>query len=483
MVRPRITIIGAGSAVFSLRLLNDLCKTPGLAESRVTLMDIDRERLDSVFTIAAKYAEEAGASLTFRKSETLEEAVCDADFVINTAMAGGHAYLEKVRRISERHGYYRGIDAQEFNMVSDYYTFSNYHQLLLFLTIARAIERWAPNAWYIQAANPVFEGVTLVTRTVPIKAVGFCHGHHALDGLMKALELDPKEVDWQVAGFNHGIWLNRFRYRGEDAYPLLDRWIEKRAGAWSPKNPFDDQLSPVALDMYRFYGVLPVGDTARNATWRYHRDLQTKQKWYGEPWGGADSELGWKWYQDGLNRAAEMTKEAARLLRERSELKLAHLIPLGTKLGLPPEFGQELEKILDPARKSGEQHIPFIEALVHGQAARFVVNIPNNGLIPEIPPDVVVEVPALVDESGIHPEKIEPALPRRVIKYYLYPRMMRMEMALEAFLTGDLRVLRELLYRDPRTTSDEQVEAVLEEILNLPENAAMRAHYTKGRGP
>lgn len=457
--------------------MTDLCKTPGLAESVVALMDIDPERLEAVYVLATKYAEEIGSSLTFTKTADLEEALGDADFVINTAMAGGHDYLEKVRRIGEKHGYYRGIDAQEFNMVSDYFTFSNYNQFALFLTVARAVERLAPKGWYVQAANPVFEGVTLITRTVPIKVVGFCHGHYALNAIFAALELDPAEVDWQVAWFNHAIWLNRFRYRGEDAYPLLDRWIAEKAKDWKPKSPFDDQLSPVALDMYRFYGVMPVGDTVRNATWRCHRDLSTKVRWYGEPWGGADSEPGWTWYQETLRQATEIMKFVAKTLVRNPFIKLRELGEQGARFGIPLEFAAELEKLLDHQRKSGEQHVPFIDALLNDQGARFVLNIPNDGILSGIPRAVAVEVPAWVDKDGIHPEAIEPPLPPRVVNYYLYPRMIRMEMALDASLTGDLRVLKEVLYRDPRTRSDAQVEAVLAEILDLPENVEMKRHY------
>lgn len=479
MTKAKISIVGAGSAVFSLRLVSDLCKTPGLAQSKITLMDIDEERLESVYIVAQKYAEDVGAELVFETTTNLDHAIADADFVINTAMAGGHGYLEKVRQISEKYGYYRGIEAQEFNMVSDYYTFSNYSQLKLFLEIARKIERLAPDAWYIQAANPLFEGVTLVTRTVPIKAVGFCHGHYAVTEIIEALELDPKKVDWQVAGFNHAIWLNKFRYQGEDAYPLLEQWITEKAWSWKPKSPFNDQLSPAAIDMYKFYGVMPIGDTVRNATWRYHRNLATKRKWYGAPWGGADSELGWQWYQDSLNRTTAVTKTIAKHIKENPHVRLRDLKSLGDREPGERTFLEELHKILDPQRKSGEQHIPFIDALLNDQQARFVINVPNNGVIAGIPSDVVVEIPALVDKTGIHPEKIDPPLPSRVLKYYLYPRMLRMEMALEAFLTGDIRILKELLYRDPRTKSDEQVENVIEEILSLPENAEMRRHFHK----
>ena len=480
MSSVKISVIGAGSAVFSLRLVSDLCKTPSLSGSVVTLMDIDEERLEAVHILAERLVEEFGGDIKFEKTTSLEDAIRDSDFVINTALIGGHNYLEKVREISEKHGYYRGIDAQEFNMVSDYYTISNYNQLRFFLEVAKTVEKLSPKAWLLQTANPVFEGTTLITRTVPVKAVGFCHGHYGALKIFEVLKLEEEKVNWQVAGFNHGIWLNRFEYEGKDAYPLLDKWIEEKSGDWKPSNPFDDQLSPVAIDMYKFYGVMPIGDTVRNSTWRYHRNLEIKKRWYGEPWGGADSEAGWKWYQSALREVTNATKKFAGYLKENPKVKLS--LALETmKQDLSVELTDlEIERILNPEKKSGEQHIPFIEALLEDKKSRLVVNIPNKGkILPDIPEDVVVEVPAIVDKDGIHPEKITPPLPKRVVMYYLYPRMVRMEMALEAFLTGDIRILKEILHRDPRTKSDEQVEEVLKEILSLPENEEMRKHYIK----
>ncbi|MBE3579131.1 MAG: alpha-glucosidase/alpha-galactosidase [Caldanaerobacter subterraneus] len=479
MPAVKIGIIGAGSAIFSLRLVSDLCKTPSLYGSSVVLMDIDEERLEAIYTLATKYVEEVGGNLKFEKTKNLEDAIKEVDFVINTAMVGGHNYLERVRQISEKYGYYRGIDAQEFNMVSDYYTFSNYNQLKYFVEIAKKIEKLSPKAWYLQAANPVFEGTTLVTRTSSIKAAGFCHGHLALKEMFDTLELEHDKVDWQVAGVNHGIWLNRFIYEGKNAYEKLNAWIEEKSHDWKPLHPFNDQLSPAAIDMYKFYGVLPVGDTVRNSSWRYHKNLETKKKWYGEPWGGADSEMGWKWYQETLWQITDITKKIAKFFIDNPKAKFSDVKGIFSQEIQDNELLQEMERILDPEQKSEEQHIPFIESIVSGKKERFIVNIPNKGIIPEIENNVVVEVPAVVDNEGIHPEKIEPKLPERVIKYYLKPRIMRMEMAVEAFLKGDINIIKELLYRDPRTQSDEQVEKVIEEILSLPENEEMRKHYLK----
>ena len=97
-------------------------------------------------------------------------------------------------------------------------------------------------------------------------------------------------------------------------------------------------------------------------------------------------------------------------------------------------------------------------------------------LIPGLPSDVAVEVSARVDAKGIHPESPD-RLPKAFTKMALLPRLARLEMAMEAFLSGDRSLLLEILYRDPRTKSDAQAEEVLQEILDLHFNKEMREHY------
>lgn len=479
MAPVKISIVGAGSAVFSMRLVNDLCKTKGLAGSLVSLMDIDEQRLNGVYDLATRYVKELGADLKFEKTTSLETSLHEADFVINTALVGGHAYLDKVRAIGEKHGYYRGIDAQELNMVTDYCTITNFNQLKFFVDLARLMEKICPNAWLLQTANPVFEGTNLISRCSKVKVVGFCHGHYGVMEMAEALGLDESKLDWQVAGFNHAIWLNRFVYDGQDGYRLLENWIEEgNLERWKPRNPFDLQMSPGAIDMYRFYGMMPIGDTVRNSTWYYNKDFETKKRWYGEPWGGPDSEEGWKWYQQRL----KTTTDAIDFLSKNKSLKLMSLntylkfLPKGT---VPEEMKKEVEVFSSPDKLSGEQHVPFIDSVVNNNPRRFVINVPNEGYIDGIPDGIFVEVPAIVDKDGWHVEKIEPKLNDKVLKFYLWPRMMRMEWALHAIMNGDKSALIEFLLRDPRTKSLEQAQTVIEEILNLPENQQMKAHYEK----
>jgi len=462
MANIKIAFVGAGSVRYTLTLISDLCKVKGLNDSSVSLMDIDEERLNAVYNLAKKINDVLGANLRIEKTTDLRFAVEGASFVINTALAraegheDGYVQYEIMREVGEKHGYYRGIDSQEFNMVSDYYTFTNYNQLKLSLDIAKVIEKYAPSAYMMQTANPVFEITQLVLRQTNTKIIGFCHGYGGVFDLIETLNLDPKKVDWQVAGVNHGIWLNRFLYNGENAYPLIDKWIEENSSKWEPKNPWDAQLSPASIDMYRFYGMMPIGDTCRNGSWKYHYDLETKKKWYGK-FGCIDNEI-------------ERPKfyEALRVYKRRLiELSKDDKVNL---LDVFPELKRE--------SLSGEQQIPFINAIVNGEKQRLVLNILNNGIISDIPKDVVVEVPVIVDDNGIHLEEIKPDLTDRVKKFYLTPRIMRMEFAIEAFVTGDRRVLEEVLIRDPRTRSYEQVKEVIDEILNLPFNKEMKEHYS-----
>ncbi len=115
---------------------------------------------------------------------------------------------------------------------------------------------------------------------------------------------------------------------------------------------------------------------------------------------------------------------------------------------------------------------------LNNRKTRLILNIPNReSIVPCIPDDVFIEVPLIVDADGVHPEKLEPEIPHRIVSMYLLPRWLRMEWALAAFRNNDLEIFKEFLIRDPRTKSYEQVESVVDQLMEeLPE---FRAHYKK----
>jgi len=90
MVDVKISIVGAGSATFSLSLIKDMCLTPSLEGSTVSFMDISKERLDAVHALCRRYAKELGVGLKLEKTMDRKESLRDADFVINTALVVGY---------------------------------------------------------------------------------------------------------------------------------------------------------------------------------------------------------------------------------------------------------------------------------------------------------------------------------------------------------------------------------------------------------
>ncbi|MCD6289024.1 MAG: alpha-glucosidase/alpha-galactosidase, partial [Anaerolineae bacterium] len=405
----KISVIGAGSATFSLAIVKDLCLTEGLAGSLVSFMDINPERLETVHKLASRYAKELGADLRFEKTTSREESLRDANFVINTAFVKGYHHVRAIREMIDSHGYYYG----------GRFYLGDFYQLQLMLDVARDMERICPDAWLIQAGNPVFIGCTLMTRETSIKVCGLCHGHYGYRHIAEVIGIDPDQVVWQAPGLNHNIWLTHFIYEGKDAYPLIDEWIETKAEEYwrthVATGTHDVQMSRSAVHQYLMYGLFPIGDTVRRGGWWYHTDIDTKKYWYGEPWGGPDTHL------------------ARPIFVKNLEERMANI----KKLADDPKAS--VSEVLGTT-KTREQHIPIIDGLVNNNEGIFQVNVPNHGALAGIPDDVVVEVPAVVNQKGIQPLRVG-ALPPKIMLECILPEWMDMERVLLAFKTGDRSIL------------------------------------------
>ena len=87
-------------------------------------------------------------------------------------------------------------------------------------------------------------------------------------------------LTWQAPGLNHNIWLTHFYYKGEEAYPILEKWIaEEGENFWQThvaERTHDIQMSRGTIHMYRMYGLMPIGDTPRRGAWWYHTDIDNQ---------------------------------------------------------------------------------------------------------------------------------------------------------------------------------------------------------------
>jgi alpha-galactosidase len=440
MTAVKLVLVGAGSSTFSLPLIRDLCSTAGLSGSVAVLVDPDNARVEAVRRVAERMARELDSKIYFEVSASREDALINADFVVNTAQIGGHGWTEQQRSLAERHGYYRGIRLHD------------YGQSLFFLDVARDMERLCPNAWLLQVANPVFEGCTLIHRETTVNVVGLCHGFMSYRKIARVLGLDETRVTAEAPGFNHCIWMTDFRLDGTDIYPLLDEWIARDAEKyWAHQGTSydDNDMSRAAIHQYRMFGRMPIGDTVRFTGWWYHTDLATKKEWFG-PAGGFDSELGWATYLDQLARRVDRLETAMR-----DETQSA----------------RELAASVD-----SEPIIDVVDALVNDQELVMQANIPNRGLLPDFPDDLVIECRAVVSGSGVNGVVPRP-LPSRIVTGALTPRWHSAELAVQALQSRDKELLLLAFLENHQTRSLGQAEALLTDWMAEPANSTVRHHF------
>jgi alpha-galactosidase len=417
-------------------------------------MDVNEERLPIMQQLGQRFASELSVDYTFETTTDRQAALQDAHFVINTAYVQGHHHARAMRERTAKHGYYYGGVG-----------LGSWYQLRLMLDVARDIERLCPEAWLLQSGNPVFEGCTLMTRETGVKVCGLCHGHYGVREVARAIGLDPDRVEWQAPGLNHNIWLTHFYHEGKDAYPLLDEWIVTQGEEYwrthVATGTHDIQMSRGTVHQYKMYGLYPIGDTPRAGGWWYHTDIETKKHWFGEPYGGPDTELARPHFVDNLEA---VVAGIARALED-------------------PEarFVELAAEMLGGRTMTGEQIVPIMDALTNGDATpaagqEYQVNVPNRGALEGLPDDVVVEVPAVVNRKGIQPLHVTP-LPRKLMLEQILPDWLQMERQLEAFKSGDRSMLLWQALESHQTRSYDQAVAVLEDLLAMEGNSEMNAAF------
>ncbi len=137
---------------------------------------------------------------------------------------------------------------------------------------------------------------------------GLCHGFSGVYKIAEALNLDRDKLHFQIPGVNHFVWLTHLYHDGEDVFPMLDRWIETEAEAFWKQSEPSHMLGPVAIDLYKRFGVFPIGDTCNpgGGSWPYwyHVDAATEKRWQEDPY------LWYENYFDWLHRTVTQIREA-----------------------------------------------------------------------------------------------------------------------------------------------------------------------------
>ncbi|HEY3561015.1 MAG TPA: alpha-glucosidase/alpha-galactosidase [Kribbella sp.] len=407
----KIAFVGAGSVVFTQGLLADLFGLE-LGPLHISLHDIDPERLDTAAAAASYIARERGAVPQISAHLERRAALDGADFVINIVQVGMNAATHVDFEIPARYGIRQTIgDTLGVGGV-----FRALRTFPFLRGLAQDIAEVCPDAWLLNYTNPMVMNVWYLKALGVRNVAGLCHSvYWTMQGLSELVGVPYEDVTYLAAGVNHQSWVLRFERGRENLYDRLDEAI-----AADP-----ELLRRVRVDMYRRLAYYPTETSEHSSEY---------VPWY-------------------LGHASEVER-----LR----------LPIGEYLGIVADNLASYERTRN-ALKTGEsveveptmEYAPqIIHSMVTATPRTVYANVPNTGLIPNLQTGAVVEVPCLVDGSGIRPTAVGelPAQCAALNRSYLSVA----ELVVQAAITEDPRAIRQAVMVDPATAGTLPVERIWE---------------------
>lgn len=415
----KIAFLGAGSTVFAKNILGDCLLTPALRDSEFALFDIDLQRLKDSEQMLNAINNNTGnhgkvVAYTDRKA-----ALKDADYVINAVQIGGYEPCTVIDfEVPKKYGLRQTIgDTLGIGGI-----FRALRTLPVMFDFARDIEEVCPDAWFLNYTNPMAILTGALQRYTGVKTIGLCHSVQiCAPHLLKHLEMPTDNIQWKIAGINHMAWLLEITRNGEDLYPE----IKRRAAIKQQEGKHYDM---VRFEMMRRFGYYVTESSEHNAE---YLPYFIKSK-YPELIDEFNIPL------DEYPRRCEAQIAGWEKMREHlvNNDKLTHT-------------------------RTNEYGSYIMEAMETNQPFKIGGNVINNGLISNLPAEACVEVPCLVDASGIAPCYVGP-LPPQLAALNLTNINVHL-LTIEAAITGKKEHIYHAAMLDPHTGS----ELTLDEIVNL----------------
>ena len=400
MSRPRIAFVGAGSVVFTKNLLGDILERPELHGAEIALHDIDADRLATAEAMAAYVARERGASPAISAHLDRRAALEGADYVLNMVQIGGHEATLLDFELPARFGLRQTI-ADTLGIGGIFRTLRTADHML---ALGREMAELCPSAWLLNYTNPMAMLCWLVYAGTPTtKVVGLCHSvQFTVGDLAELVGVPAEEVTFVAAGLNHQAFILRLEHDGADLHPRLD---ERIAG--------DAELQRrVRVALYRRLGFFPTESSehlAEYVPWFMRHDEELER--YRIP------------VDEYIRRSEENLVEFDRV---KAALGRGEAMPLG---------------------RSNEYAAVIIHAMETGEPQVIYGNVCNAGLLPGLPDGCCVEVPCLVDGTGLHPVAVPDYPPQLAAlnRTMLNP----IELTVRAVLEGRPDYIRDAALLDP----------------------------------
>ena len=413
----KIVLIGAGSAAFAVSLLQDLIAEADFAGCTVTLVDTNVEALDRMAALAAHLFAKANAGIAVERTTDRRAALDGASFVVNAAAIDRNRLWQHDFAVPKKHGI-RHTLGENGGPGGLFFTLRT---MPLVFDIARDIEDLCPDAQFINLSNPESRLVLGVSKYTKVKALGLCHGIFlARWFICQVLGRPEAETELTAQGLNHFQWVTEIRDKttGEDLYPLL----REREAAHDPS------FTPLVRTLFRAFGLWPTCSDDHTGEYLAY---------------------GWEGGENGFDFTGD----------EKGRIGFRDLID-GVLDGTTPTPEDWFK------HSWGERAVQVIGAILHNRH-RFIESgvLINRGAIPNLPPELAVEVPLSVDATGVHPIDLGP-LPDACAKLLLQQASVQ-QIAVEAAVHGSKDLALQALLLDPVINSTTAAKAILDELWEI----------------
>ena len=437
----RIVFIGAGSTVFARNLMGDILSFPELASSTIVLHDINEERLRTSEIVGHKIIETLGVSATIEATTDRRAALAGANYVITMFQVGGYKPSTVIDfEIPKKYGLEQTI-ADTLGVGG---IMRGLRTIPVILDICRDMEELCPDALLLNYVNPMSMLCWAISRSSSIKTIGLCHSvQHTAQQLADDLGIDANTVEFRCAGINHMAFYLDFRQRqGKDLVDLYPRIAERatifpmptRGDVERSDGGFDGLSDAVRYEMFKRLGYFVTESSehfSEYVPWFIKSGRSDLLDKFGIP-------------LDEYPRRCERQIEGWETLRTRLENPDARV-----RVVQSMEYGSGI-----------------IHSMETGQSRVVYGNVPNKGIITNLPDDCCVEVPCVVDASGITPSHIG-ALPPHLAAL-MQTNINVQSLTVEAALTGKREHVYHAAMFDPHTAAEldlDQIWALVDELL------------------
>ena len=431
---PKIAFIGAGSWGFTRNLVRDVLTFPSLENSTITLMDIDPEKLDFAKRAVERIVELGKYPAKVEATLDRAEALKDADYVVVTILAGGLDVWRHDIEIPKKYG----IDINIGDTRGPSGIFRALRTIPVMLDIARDMEKYCPNATMLNYTNPMVMLCRAMQRETSIKLTGLCHSvQGTAEMLARWIGAPMEEITYTCAGINHMAWYLDYKWKGEDAYPLIRKAITERPEVYNEEIVRNEMF----LNLDRYVTESSGHNSEYNWWFRKRPDLIEKYCLHGTGWNPGEYAYIVKHYE---KRMGTWRDEAKEWFAADKPIKL--------------ERGHEYAAYILNALEGGE---PF----------QYNGNVANKGLISNLPQDACVEVPVWASRKGLEAVPVGALPPQCAMLTGISSQIE--EMTVEGCISGDPRLIFQAIAHDPLTAA----------VLSLAETEQMVNEMFEQNGP